>query len=272
MTAVMDAAPHPARDTSARLERYLALGDSLTEGKGDPDPAGGLRGFADLLALGLARTHPQLQYANLARPSVRVAEVLAHQVPRIPQYSPDLITVIAGVNDVIALHFNPDRMASRVEALFGAARRRAPAAAILTATLPDIAEISDVGRLFRGRVRQLNAITRATAARHGIRLVDLHHDVQLTAEDLALDRVHPGPRGHHLLASAFATALGVAVPTAPEGPTCRTASTGERLVRTVLVAPRFVVRRLDRRRLIAGQPPKRPLAAVPVARPPRVSR
>ncbi len=40
-----------------KFERYVALGDSFTEGVGDPDPArpNGLRGWADLVAEELAR-------------------------------------------------------------------------------------------------------------------------------------------------------------------------------------------------------------------------
>lgn len=45
--------------------RYVALGDSQTEGLGDGDDATGLRGFADRLAGHLATAHPGLLYANL---------------------------------------------------------------------------------------------------------------------------------------------------------------------------------------------------------------
>lgn len=46
--------------------RYVALGDSQTEGLGDGDDTVGLRGFADRLAEHLAAVGPGLRYANLA--------------------------------------------------------------------------------------------------------------------------------------------------------------------------------------------------------------
>lgn len=44
-------APHP------RFSRYVALGDSQTEGVGDGDDSTGLIGLADRLAETMARTH-----------------------------------------------------------------------------------------------------------------------------------------------------------------------------------------------------------------------
>ena len=47
--------------------RYVAIGDSTTEGLEDPYPDGsGYRGWADRLAERLAQDNPELEYANLA--------------------------------------------------------------------------------------------------------------------------------------------------------------------------------------------------------------
>lgn len=46
--------------------RYVAIGDSQTEGVGDGDDRVGLRGWADRLAERLAAANPGLEYANLA--------------------------------------------------------------------------------------------------------------------------------------------------------------------------------------------------------------
>ena len=62
--------------------RFVAVGDSLTEGKGDAYPNGELRGFADMISHGLRVAAPEAMYANLARPSVRAHEVRRDQVPQ----------------------------------------------------------------------------------------------------------------------------------------------------------------------------------------------
>ena len=46
--------------------RFVALGDSSTEGLDDPDELGGFRGWADRFAARVVQTSPDLAYANLA--------------------------------------------------------------------------------------------------------------------------------------------------------------------------------------------------------------
>ncbi len=46
--------------------RYVAVGDSQTEGLNDGDEPAGYRGWADRFAEMLAVRHPGLRYANLA--------------------------------------------------------------------------------------------------------------------------------------------------------------------------------------------------------------
>lgn len=238
--------------------RFVAIGDSLTQGLGDVHPDGSLRGFADLLAMSLRELDDRAAYANLARPSVRAHEVLAHQVPQAIAFQPDLITAIAGINDVIAVSFPAGRVISQLEAMFARLRAGAPDATIVTATLPDLGHLNAVARMWRGRLATLNDGTRQAAARHGIMVVDLQHPEPMTRLELAVDRVHPSPLGHLRFARAFAAPLGLPAPAPgylrqrPRGEPLR------RLYRTAVVAPRFVTKRVARRTLIAGQPPKRP--------------
>lgn len=80
--------------------RYVALGDSQTEGLWDGDDTVGLRGFADRLAEELDRLHPGLAYANLAIRGRRIRDVLHEQLPQALAMEPDLVTVCVGMNDV----------------------------------------------------------------------------------------------------------------------------------------------------------------------------
>lgn len=240
------------------FRRFVAIGDSLTEGKGDVYPDGRLRGFADQLAHALRSLEVGVVYANLARPSVRAHEVLADQVPQAVAFEPDLITAICGVNDVIAVRFPAEAVALRIDAMLARLRAGAPSATIATATLPDLCHLSTVARLWGSRVVALNAATRAAAARHGVVLVDLERAAPMGRVDLALDRVHPSPLGHRRVARAFAAALDVP---APDPAYLAARPRAERLLRvyrTAVVAPRFVTKRVARRALIASQPAKRP--------------
>lgn len=238
--------------------RFVAIGDSLTEGKGDVYPNGELRGFADMLSHCLRATSAEAVYANLARPSVRAHEVRRDQVPQAAALAPDLVTAIAGVNDVIALRFRPRQVAEQVEGVFADLREALPGATIATAILPDIRQVSAIARLWHTRVAVLNDVVRHSARRHGLVLADMSAVPPLRTEEIALDRVHPSPLGHQRIAAVFADALGLPEPAPTFLQPRPRAEALYRLYRTAVVAPRFVTKRLARNTLIAGQPAKRP--------------
>src|SRR3954468_5233885 len=83
--------------------RYVALGDSFTEGVGDPEPGsvGGLRGWADRVAEELAADRRDFAYANLAVRGLLLQEILDRQIGQALALEPDLITLSAGGNDMV---------------------------------------------------------------------------------------------------------------------------------------------------------------------------
>src|SRR3954466_9574620 len=84
------------------FHRYVALGDSGTEGVGDePHPDGSERGWADRLAAILAEKNPQLLYAHLAVRGRLTAQIHEEQLGPALALEPDLATVMAGLNDII---------------------------------------------------------------------------------------------------------------------------------------------------------------------------
>src|SRR6187397_2071644 len=64
------------------FQRYVAIGDSFTEGVGDPDPTrpNGLRGWADRVAEVLAQQTDDFGYANLAIRGRKLDAILAEQI------------------------------------------------------------------------------------------------------------------------------------------------------------------------------------------------
>ena len=85
------------------FHRYVALGDSFTEGVGDPDRdrPNGVRGWADRVAEVLSRHADDFTYANLAIRGRKLRQVIAEQVEPAVALDPDLITMYAGANDVL---------------------------------------------------------------------------------------------------------------------------------------------------------------------------
>ncbi|MFI5672530.1 SGNH/GDSL hydrolase family protein [Streptomyces sp. NPDC051704] len=188
--------------------RYVALGDSQTEGLGDGDDTTGLRGLADRLAEHLARHSPGLRYANLAVRGRLAGQVRAEQLAPALALRPDLATVVAGVNDILRPRFDAEEVAGHLEAMFGALTGQG--ARVLTMTFPDLARITPLARPLSPRVSELNDRIRTAAARQGVVVVETgHHPVVTDPRLWSADRLHAGPLGHERIAAALAYALGL---------------------------------------------------------------
>jgi len=91
--------------------RYVALGDSSTEGLEDPGSNGRHRGWADRLALHVAQSQgTPLLYANLAIRGRKTRHLVDEQLEPALAMRPDLATVFAGTNDIIRSNFNLDQV------------------------------------------------------------------------------------------------------------------------------------------------------------------
>ena len=100
------------RGVSAEISSFVALGDSFTEGRDDPAAdLGGYRGWADRFAQRVAAQRPGLRYANLAVRGKLLSEVVAEQVPRAIEMTPDLVSIAAGGNDMLRPRADPDALA-----------------------------------------------------------------------------------------------------------------------------------------------------------------
>ncbi|MEU2391781.1 SGNH/GDSL hydrolase family protein [Streptomyces sp. NPDC007369] len=198
--------PRERREPYGRFERYVALGDSQTEGLGDGDDTTGLRGWADRLAEQLARHHPGLQYANLAVRGRLAGQVRAEQLAPALALRPDLATVVAGVNDLLRPRFDADAAAGHLEAAFAALA--AQGARVATVTFPDVSLITPLARPLAPRVTALNHRIREAARRHGVAVAETaDHPVVTDPRLWSPDRLHASPLGHARIAAAVAQAL-----------------------------------------------------------------
>ena len=186
--------------------RYVAIGDSQTEGLWDGDEAVGFVGFADRLAALLDSHYPGLHYANLAIRGKLVADVLTEQVPPALAMRPDLITVCVGMNDVIQPGWSFGRALTDLEYVYAALAESE--ATVVTTTFPNVAQFLPLGRLVSGRLARINDAIRAAAEQYDFRLVDLYSAPSMRDLDTwDIDRVHASTKGHILFAAAAAEAL-----------------------------------------------------------------
>lgn len=188
------------------FSRYVALGDSQSEGVGDGDDSTGLIGLADRLAARMAVAAPGLLYANLAVRGKLAGQVRADQLDAALALRPDVATVIAGVNDMLRPSFDADVVGEHLAAMFAALTGQG--AVVATVTFPDLTAVMPVTRPLGGRLAALNEVVRAVAADHGVLVADFDHLPVVTDPRMwSWDRLHCSPLGHQRIADALAQTL-----------------------------------------------------------------
>jgi lysophospholipase L1-like esterase len=199
----METMPQPT------IRSYVALGDSFTEGVGDPDPTrpNGVRGWADRVAELLGSVDENFRYANLAIRGRKLQQVLDEQLEPTLAVRPALVTLYAGGNDILRPSVDVDAILAPYADAVG--RLRAAGTEVLLFTGFDLGQAPVLGRL-RGRVAVYNEIVREIADTHGAGIVDFwrmreHRDWRLWD----VDRIHMSVLGHRHMAVAVLDVLGV---------------------------------------------------------------
>lgn len=196
--------------TPRDFHRYVALGDSFTEGVGDPDPTrpNGLRGWADRTAEVLARRTDDFGYANLAIRGRKLKAILEEQLEPALALSPDLVTIHAGANDVLRPKVDIDDLMTAYDE--GVRRLAATGAAVVMFTIFDPGPGGIYGPM-RGRMAIFNEYAREIAETHGALLVDMWRMREVDLDQIFdTDRMHLNGTGHQLMAIAVLDALGLA--------------------------------------------------------------
>ncbi|MEO7361646.1 MAG: SGNH/GDSL hydrolase family protein [Gemmatimonadaceae bacterium] len=186
--------------------RYVAIGDSTTEGLDDPDGLGGYRGWANRFAETVAAQQGALLYANLAVRGLKTRAILEGQLERALQMKPDLSTVVSGTNDVLRPRFDVNAYQRDVEYMQRALI--AQGATVLTFTLPDLSSVNASAAMARARVVSMNAALREVSSDTGAIVVDLAgHALAGDKRLWSVDRLHANALGHARIAAALAHAV-----------------------------------------------------------------
>jgi lysophospholipase L1-like esterase len=185
------------------FSRFVAIGDSQTEGVGDiPNRDGTDRGWADRFAGALAEGNPGLLYANLAVRGRTARQVLDGQLEAAAALEPDLVSVIAGMNDLIRPGFDPDEVLDLLDTM----ERRFidQGATVMTITYPDADGLGPLGSLIEDRVRAFNEGIREVGRANGTLVLDLE-PIKATADPRLWrnDRLHLNPDGHERMAQGM---------------------------------------------------------------------
>ncbi|MHA7306308.1 SGNH/GDSL hydrolase family protein [Arthrobacter sp. TMN-49] len=251
--------PHP-------WHRFVAMGDSFTEGIDDPEPGspGGYRGWADRVAEELSVGVPDFAYANLAVRGQQLHEVVETQLGQAVSLGPDLVSVQAGGNDLLHPGADPDKLASILESAVAVLRGQGVDVVIFVG--PDSGRSTVLGQ-FRTKIAIYNENLRSIAQRQDAFIADLWamtglHDTQMWSRD----RLHPSATGHHAVAIMVLDTLAVRHSLVPLSPrplpekSWRQARAGDIVWAREYLMP-WMLRGIKRQSPSLGAASKRPLPA-----------
>jgi lysophospholipase L1-like esterase len=174
----------------------------------DPGPDEQYVGWADRFARQLAHQRPGLRYANLAVRGQTASEVLATQLDRALALEPDVVLLVAGVNDLLRPRLDRRGLRDNLHSMYG--RLHDSGARVLTFTMPDMTRVAPLAFALRPRIHYLNEVVREAGRTFGLTVVDFA--AEPVAGHPALwhdDRLHANSEGHRRIAAALAEAYGL---------------------------------------------------------------
>ncbi len=195
--------------------RYVAIGDSFTEGVGDERTDGSLRGWADRVAEGLADASGEpVEYANLAIRGRKLGPIVDEQLEPALALEPTLITYNGGGNDIM-------RRQVDMTALMALSRRvvrrcQEAGTTLIVLAGPDPTSRIPFGGVVHRRGEELTADILRLTDEAGLTFVDMWHDPEIRRPGYwGADRIHLNPAGHRRVARQVLAALGRPRPDEP---------------------------------------------------------
>lgn len=186
---------------------FVVLGDSAAYGTGDEISAGVFRGWAGFLAEAF---QDGCDYFNFSRPGAKSTEVLEKQLPKALREQPDICALIVGGNDLLRNSFDPLLLYKNLKNC--CQQLMAMGSEVIMVELHDPNQLLRLPRLMsrvlNRRVTAVNAVYRKVALEFEIitiktrKIGDVHN-----RSNWHIDRMHPGPVGHFMLARSVAEQL-----------------------------------------------------------------
>ena len=194
-----------------KYSRFIALGDSMTEGMSDEVVAGKYRGWADRVADTLAKSNPDFTYMNLAVRGKLLKQVVEDQIPHALKFiegKQTLVSFHAGANDVLRPTYDPKISLPQYEK--GIKQLTDAGATVIIFTVVDKVEgKGKIARLWHERFSAFNENVRDVSRKYPTILFEGKKAEFLNTQSfLSSDRLHMNSEGHRRLANAVLEGLG----------------------------------------------------------------
>jgi lysophospholipase L1-like esterase len=193
--------------------RYVAIGDSFTEGVGDELPDGRVRGWADLVAQGWADARGEpVEYANLAIRGKLVWPIVDEQLEPALALGPTHLSFNGGGNDMLRPRTSIAHVVSAFERVLQRCDEQGVQLIVLSGANPS-AQLP-LSRVIqrRGDLLSAGVVARLADRPDVVRALNWPDRELSTGGYWSEDRLHMNARGHHRVAARVLTALGMEPP------------------------------------------------------------
>ncbi|MGW5218619.1 SGNH/GDSL hydrolase family protein [Nocardia sp. NPDC004085] len=195
----LDQADAVAMLAEAPWGRYAVVGDSLSAGIGDPTPGYQDQGWSDRVAGVLRSVRPDLDYLNVSENAATTAQTLEKQAARMVEFSPDLLHLPCGANDIVRRRPDFGEIERTLRQMYDLAKGTG---ALLTTFTLGRAYVVPVFSDWAERVAAVNEIVRGLASEYDAIVVDMwDHPVNDRDNLLSADRIHFSTSGQAVMAA-----------------------------------------------------------------------
>ncbi|MEB9507858.1 SGNH/GDSL hydrolase family protein [Bacillus anthracis] len=190
-------------------KRFVAIGDSFTEGIGDKVEGIALKSWVDHFVQLCVN---DIEYANFAKRGLVTKEIRSQQLEKALTFNPDLVSLIAGANDVLKGRWNHYAYKEDMKCMIDTLSKTG--ADIMIANLPDFTVrlpfSTEKKQVLKEQLLEANEVILSLSREHQLHHIDFwNHHVVNDNTLWSKDFIHPNSKGYVKVAELIFSSLPV---------------------------------------------------------------
>ncbi len=190
-------------------KRFVAIGDSFTEGIGDEVEGIALKSWVDHFVQLCVN---DIEYANFAKRGLVTREIRSQQLEKALTFNPDLVSLIAGANDVLKGRWNHYAYKEDMKCMIDTLSKTG--ADIMIANLPDFTVrlpfSTEKKQVLKEQLLEANEVILSLSREHQLHHIDFWNHQLVNDNTLwSKDFIHPNSKGYVKVAELIFSSLPV---------------------------------------------------------------
>jgi lysophospholipase L1-like esterase len=190
-------------------KRFVAIGDSFTEGIGDEVEGIALKSWVGHF---VQLCENDIEYANFAKRGLVTKEIRSQQLEKALTFKPDLVSLIAGANDVLKGRWNHDVYKNDIEFMIDSLSKAG--SDIIIANLPDFTVrlpfAAEKKQVIKEQLLEANDVILSLSREYKLHHVDFWNHQLVNDNTLwSTDLIHPNSKGYVKVAELIFSSLPV---------------------------------------------------------------